>query len=92
MLVTEALDIKPLSSRFRLQSKPAIVHSLQSTFLFTAFSFLRTSSTSSVVRLDTKEVFDAPYNLSVAFAMTGEVIIEFVWQKKKGRALDKVKV
>lgn len=44
--VTDALEMMPLSSKFKLQSKPAIVHSRRSTFDRSFFSILSFSGSS----------------------------------------------
>lgn len=46
MLVTDALEMTPLSSKLRLHSRPAMVHSLRSTLKRRRFSFTEASKSS----------------------------------------------
>ena len=55
MLVTEALEIRPLSRRLRLHSKPAMVQSLMSTFRMSFLSCLSPSPTAGLLLLDIAE-------------------------------------
>lgn len=74
ILVTEALEIRPLSSRSRLHSKPAIVHNLRSTFRLRILSCLSMSCMSSVGLLGTSEVFEAPSEATVPEDMVGKAM------------------
>ena len=58
MLVTEALEMRPLSRRSRLHNKPAMVQSLMSTRRLIFSSRLSSSRTSGLTWLDIKESSD----------------------------------
>lgn len=62
MLVTEALEMIPLSSRLRLHNRPAMVHSLRSTLKSSLLDFSEASESSTCSAsevaggLDTREL------------------------------------
>ena len=73
MLVTDALEIIPLSSKLRLHKRPAIVHSLKSTlrrsfFVFSEFSLepFVCSMSGAAGCLDTNESVSAAMMMPVA--------------------------
>ena len=65
MLVTEALEIRLLSRRSRLHNRPAMVHSLISTFLLNFLSSWAVSSTSDLAGLDSEADLDLLADTSV---------------------------
>ena len=69
MLVTEALEMRPLSRRLRLHNRPAMVHSLMSTFLLSLLSSLAVSAVFGLAVSETKADLDLLSDTSVTALM-----------------------
>ena len=66
MLVTEALEMIPLSSKFRLHSRPAMVHNLRSTLRRSLFAFSEASKSSLCSMSEAKGCLDTKESVSTA--------------------------
>lgn len=73
MLVTDALEMIPLSSKLRLHSRPAMVHSLRSTLRRSLFAF--SEAPNSSVCSDSEAAGCLDTNESVSTAMMRVVAV-----------------